>query len=270
MSRRTTSAPVVAIAALVVAVAVVAALAQPAQAVIIIIPNASFESPNLADNAFTDTLSNPTNAVPAWTFTPGTTTNGIISAGVWDPGVPNPPTNDGYTVAGGNNTPLPGDAAGGQNGYIYLDQDTNLVPELLTGDLDSFPIATIQSNTLYTLTLALGRAKGVHTGDVTVALVAQNFPLASITLKPDEMPDDTFTRFVLEFPTFEDYPFAGLELSARITHAYSGLGAVSLDFDNVRFQSDPIPEPGSASIALLALGAVVPTIRRRRPGRPRA
>jgi hypothetical protein len=264
MSRRNTSAPVAAIAALIAAVVVVAAPARFAQAVIIIIPNASFESPNLADGAFTDTLSNPTNAIPAWTFTPGPTTNGIISAGVWDPGVPNPPTTDGYTVAGGNNTPLPGDAAGGQNAYIYLDQDTNTVPEPLTGDLDSFPIATIESNTLYTLTVALGRAKGVHTGDVTISLVAENFPLASITVAPDQMPDDTFTRFVLEFPTFEDYPFAGLELSARITHTYSGPGAVSLDIDNVRFKADPVPEPGSASLALLAMGALAPTFRRRR------
>jgi hypothetical protein len=77
------------------------------------------------------------------------------------------------------------------------------------------------------------------------------------------MPKGTFTNFVLQFPTFEDYPFAGEELSARITHSYSGLGAVSLDVDNVRFQADPIPEPGSASVVMLAMGAVVPAIRRR-------
>jgi hypothetical protein len=254
MCRRLTHAPVVACA--VAVCALLLASAQPARATLIVVPNASFQNPDVADNAFTDTNSTP-NAVPNWTFSGGKTTGGIVSAGVFDPGVSD------YSVAGGNNTALPGAAEGGQSAYIYLDQDTNTIPETLTGSLTSAPLTLIQSNTLYTLTVALGRGIGIHTGPVTLELVAADFPLASLPIAADAMPANTFTNFVLQFATFEDYPFEGLELSARITHTYGGAGAVSLDLDNVRFQFDPVPEPGSA-VALLAMGAVLPTVRRRR------
>ena len=260
MRRRNRTAPVVAIAAL-VAITLAVAVAQPAHAVLIIVPNASFENPNVADNTFTFSPA----TIPNWTFTHSTTTNGIIDSGVWDP------VNADYPGSTGNNAALPGAAQGGQNAYIYLDQDTNTVPETLIGELTTAaPLTTIQSNTLYTLTVALGRANdpavptGVNTGDVEISLVSSGFPLASLEISPNQMPKGTFTNFVLQFETFEDYPFAGEELSARITHMYSGPGAVSLDIDNVRFQADPIPEPGSASLALLVMGAVLPTIRRTR------
>ena len=270
MSRRhfAADAPVVAIVAAVV-IALCAITAPPAHATLIIVPNAvtpitvpngSFELPNLADNAFTfgpGGFSDGT-ATPDWSFSGYQSVNGIVDAGIWDPGSTD------YTIAGGNNTPLPPTAAGGQAAYIYLDQDTNPVPQLLSGELTSPVLTTIQSDTNYKLTVALGRAKNVNAGDVVLELETQDFPLASIEIPGSAIPQDGFADFAVELPTFIDYPFEGLELSARITHSYSGLGAVSLDIDNVRFESSPLPEPGSAMVALLAIGAVVPMSRRRR------
>jgi hypothetical protein len=229
---------------------------QSAQAVLIVVPNASFQTPDVADNTFTDTLSNA-NAVPNWTFT--SSNNGTISAGVWDP------INTDYAGSTGNNTALPGAAnttIGGQVGYIYLEQDTPLTPAALEGDLaTNVGVTTIASNTSYTLTVALGRAIGIHTGTVTVELAFQDFPLAQIVLAPDAIPANTFTNYVVNLTTFPDYPFEGQELQARVTHAYSGTSSVSVDIDNVRLTADPVPEPTTASMALLAFGA---TLGRRR------
>jgi HpiC1 cyclase/PEP-CTERM motif len=256
MSRRLTPAPVVAIAAAVMTV--IFASAKPACATLIVVPNASFQNPDVADNAFTDTNSNA-NAIPNWTFAvTERPAIAIVSGGVWDPGVTD------YTVAGGNNTALPGDAQGGQAAYIYLDQNGGIPTGTLSGEINSAALTTVASDTKYTLTVALGRGIGILVGDVEISLVAAGFPLGSIEISPAQIPQNTFTKFILELTTFEEYPFEGLELSARISHTYAGPGSASLDIDNIRFQSDPVPEPGSAAMTLLAIGAVVPTVRRRR------
>ena len=232
------------------------AAVQPAQAVLIVVPNASFQNPDVADNTFTDTLSSAT-AVPNWSFV--SSNNGLISAGVWDP------INTDYAGFTGNNVAPAGNSIGGQVGYIYLDQDTNITPLPLEGDLSTAAaVATIASNTSYTLTVALGRAIGVHTGKVTLDLTIQDFPIAQLVIAPDAIAQNTFTNYVVNLTTFADYPFAGEELKARVTHSYSGTGSVSVDIDNVRLQADPVPEPATASLTLLTLGAILPLRRRRR------
>jgi len=252
MSHRYRLAPVVAIAAI-----MLFAGSRPAHATLIVVPNATFQNPDVADAAFTDTNKDPVNAVPNWTFTHSG--NGTLTAGVWDPASVD------YTIAGGNNTQLPGTAQGGQAAYIFLEQTNPATPLLLSGDLTtSAPVAIIESETSYTLTVALGRAKNVPVGDVTVALTISGFPIAEVLVPAASITQDTFNDFSVNLTTFAKYPFAGEELDARVTHTYGGAIDASLDIDNVRFDVTRVPEPGTASAALLALGAVLPMSRRRR------
>ena len=272
-ARRLGPAPVVAVVAAVVLLSFVAI--QPAGATLIIVPNASdsppvvsapvsipnhtFQSPDVADGQAVFTSDNP-NAIANWTFVGSN--NGLISGGVWDPAAAD------YTIAGGNNTALPPSADGGQAAFIYLDQDANPTPQLMSGDLTTAAaVATVQSDFSYNLTVALGRAKGVITGEVEVQLLISKFPIASLVVTPAQIPQDDFADFTVNLTTFEDYPFAGEELHARITHRYGGLGAASVDIDNVRLDMTRVPEPtGAAALAVLALGATV--TRRRNRNRP--
>lgn len=263
--RRTGLVPVVAIAAtIVLSVAI-----PPAAATLIIVPNASapaapvpipnhtFQNPDVLDGQATFTTVDP-NAVPNWTF--ASSNNGLISSGVWDPATAD------YTIAGGNNIALPLSADGGQAAFIYLDQDTNTVPQPLVGDLTTAaPVALVESDFSYDLTVALGRAKGVATGEVEIQLLISKFPIASVIVSPAQIPADDFADFTVNLTTFPDYPFAGAELHARITHRYAGLGDVSVDIDNVRLDMTQVPEPSAAAtLAVLAAGATVTRRSKRR------
>jgi hypothetical protein len=258
MSHRARLAPVVATAA---AMLMFAVTPRPASATLIIIPNASFQNPEQADNTFSDTGSTA-DAVPDWTFA-GTGT-GIVSAGVWDP------TTVDYTLSGGNNVDVDGlgPSIGGQVGYIYLEQTAT--PQPLSGSLTTAaPIATIEDDTSYNLTVALGHAKGVVTGSVEIEFVVfGSVPIDSIIVPAASIPQDSFADFTVNLTTSEGYPFSGTELQARIVHNYGGAGSASLDIDNVRFDVTKIPEPAGASVAFMTLGALISATRRgRRRGR---
>ena len=265
--RRAGLARVIAIATVIV----LSVTIRPAGATLIIIPNASapvvsapvpianhtFQNPDLLDGQATFTTVDP-NAVPNWTF--ASSNNGLISSGVWDPA-----TGD-YTIAAGNNTPLPPSADGGQAAFIYLDQDENPTAQPMVGDLTTAAaVALVEDDFSYDLTVSLGRAKGIATGEVEIQLLISKFPIASIVVSPAEIPADDFADFTVNLTTFPEYPFTGEELHARITHRYAGPGAVSVDVDNVRLDMTKVPEPSGAALTALALGATV-TRRRKRGG----
>jgi len=265
MSHRFGFAPVVAI----VGAGLLFVDVRPARATLIIVPNASepvvsapvpianhtFQNPDVLDGQATFTTNDP-NAVPDWTF--ATSNNGIISSGVWDPAASD------YTIAGGNNTPLPVPADGGQAAFIYLEQ-SGAVAQPLVGDLTTAgPVALVQEDFSYDLTVSLGRAKGVATGEVEIQLLISKFPIASIVVTPAQITADSFKDFTVNLTTFEGYPFAGEELHARITHRYAGAGDVSVDIDNVRLDMTKVPEPSGGALALMALGAMIAPRRTRR------
>jgi MYXO-CTERM domain-containing protein len=225
---------------------------QAARASLITVANASFETPNVADNAFTDS-DNVAIAVPNWTL--ATTLNGTITTGVWDP------INADFSNTTGDNAAIPG-GAGGQVGYIYLEQFNDLAPEMLTGELTTeSSLATIQNNTIYTLTVSLGSSKTSSAGDVLIELYSNNTLRASTNVPAGTLPEDTLVDYVASFTTSGSDPNAGGPLVARIIHNYSGPGAREVEFDNVRVDVSPVPEPTSTSLALLALAAL--TTRRR-------
>ena len=230
---------------------------RQADASLIVIPNASFETPDLADNAFTDTGSDP-NAAPGWklAFLP----NGIVTAGVWDP------THLEYSNSTGNNATLPGAASGGQTGYIYLEQLDDALPEFLVSEFTTAaPVATIQPNTIYTLTVALGHSKAFDTGDVSILLMSEDVQLASTFIPAGSLPADMFTDVVATFTTAPGDARAGRPLSVQIAHSTGATGGREVDIDNVRLDATSVPEPTGAAAALLALGAAA--TRRRRPRR---
>jgi MYXO-CTERM domain-containing protein len=269
-----------AFACLAAAVLISALSIRPAAATLIIVPNASFEAPDVVDEEFTITFAPPviangrsawsgssssspgfpvtatSEAIPGWDF--AQTFNGTITAGVWDPGEID------FTGAGGNNATLPATAQGGQSGYIYLEQLDDLLPEIMTGELTTeAPLATITSDTIYTLTVAIGSAKTFLPGDVTISLYSDATALATTVIPAASIPNDSFADFTATFTSLTNEPLAGNPIVARITHTHTTAGARSVEFDNVRLDASPVPEPaGIAAAALLALGALARRSRR--------
>ena len=226
--------------------------AASASATLITVPNSSFENPDVADGIFTDTTITP---VPNWTFLGGD--NGTITGGVWDP------QNGDYTGTTGNNTPLPNQlaAAGGQTGYIYLEQTDDQNPQPLGAQFTTAAaIATIADKTRYTLTIALGRSKPLNHGDVTVELLVDDNSIASEFIEAGSLVMDTFENVTTSFDTGENDPLTGLDLKVRVRHSWGDAGFREIDFDNVRVETTVIPEPASF-FALFAFGGL---LKRRR------
>lgn len=236
-----------------VAMLVTACFAASAPAVLITVPNSSFENPDVADGIYTDAAITP---VPSWTFFGGD--NGTIIAGVWD-------TQDAdYTGTTGNNAPLPNQlaAAGGQTGFIYLEQTDDQSPQALGAQFTTdAAIATIADQTRYTLTVALGRSLTLDHGDVTVELLVNDNSIASQFIAAGALVMDTFANVSTSFDTGESDPLTGGELKVRIRHTWGEAGFREIDFDNVRVETEVIPEP-SGCFALLGLGALLSKRRR--------
>ena len=243
------------LAAAVALVSLVAA-SRPAAATLIIVPNASFEDPNVADGDFTS--SSGFDAVPNWTF--AQTFNGTITAGVWDP------INAEYSGTTGDNAPLPGTASGGQAAYIYLQQTDDLMLEALTGELSTeTALVTVQPNTVYTLTVAVGHAQTFLPGDVTIGLYRDDnqTALAETVIPSAAIPANTFADFSAVFTSLPvNDPANGTGVIIRIGHTHLDAGERSVDFDNIRLDVTPVPEP--ASVATLAL-ALIGALTTRRP-----
>jgi hypothetical protein len=224
-----------------------------AHATLIVVPNFSFESPDVPDNTFSDT--DIDGDIPNWTFTKSE--NGTNYAGVWDPVAGDYPGTTG-------NGAIPGSGQGTQVGFIYLDQADNPVPQPLNGVIvTSTELATIQSNTTYTLTVALGNSLLLTPGEVDIRLLANGQEASSTTVIGDAIPNGTFTDFTTSFTTGAASGFVGQQLSIRIAHIFNAEGVAEVDFDNIRLNSTPfIPEPASA--ALSSLVACAALARRRR------
>jgi hypothetical protein len=223
---------------------------------LVFVPNGNFAAPDQADDTFSDTIANPSGAVPDWTFVGGD--NGVIAAGVWDP------ISQDYPGADGNNATLPGAALTGQTGFISLEQLDENSPQPLGGTLMSASsLVTIASNTSYTLTVALGRSLTFPDhGDVTIQLRAGNDVIASEFVEQNTLTTGTFTDFSTSFTTTPNSALAGMPLTVGIVHNFGGADFVSVDFTNVRLDVTQVPEP-TTSFALLGIGIIVARRARR-------
>jgi hypothetical protein len=228
------------------ATALTAALLASAQAAPITVLNPSFESPATAPATFTGTM---TTGPANWTvYNTGATDNSRYF-GVWNPAT---------TLSYVNGAP-----DGANVGVVFLDNTTNLAEAGLQQVLS----ATLQLSTQYTLTVEVGN---FSPGDPApwnfagfpgyrVDLLAGTTLLASDnnTLAPGE---GIFLTSTVSFSTGTSHASAGQALRIRLVNL-NGPG-VEVNFDNVRLDAAPVPEPSSA--LLCGIGALCAFARRRR------
>ena len=206
----------------------------------ITVPNFSFEEPDVAEGT--------PGAVSGWTA--------LLIGGGGTPAVRDP-VNAQYAGGTGNNTLLPGSAQGGQAAYFAFTENGSGMTTSIAG-------TTVQANTLYTLTVALGDPLDRDPGTVFLRLTVNGSVAATTTISPTSIPSGTFTDFSVALGPFASNDSRvggslGIELRMSGGFRSAGYGA---DFDNVRLTS-AVPEPTTlwafACVALLRRG------RRSRP-----
>src|SRR6266699_2070794 len=134
-------------------------LAIAAHAASIPVPNFSFNDPEVADG----TSNNISRQVPGWSL------GGFGGAGVRDP------VNAQYSGASGENALLPGTADGGQTAFLASVEGNPMAIITTTG-------ITLQPNTVYLLTVAVGNPLDANPGDVSLKLTADSIGLATTTI----------------------------------------------------------------------------------------
>jgi len=214
-------------------VAAAFSLAIAAHAASIPVANFSFNDPELADGTRTFV-----GTVPGWPD----------AGGVRDP------VNAQYSGATGDNVSLPGTADGGQTAYIAF-------PEGLGATVRNNFGITIQANTLYTLTVALGNPLDTDPGTVVLDLFGNLIHVGSTTIPPTSITEGTFTDFsVSAGPFAPNNPVVGGPLAMRLTMSAATSPQQWLDFDNVRLTAT-VPEPAGSGVLMLCVAL---SIQRRR------
>jgi hypothetical protein len=213
----------------------------PSRAAVITVPNPSFEAPDAADGA---------------NVSPGPTGWTAVNAGAFDP------TNTNYAGTTGNNVQgaLPD---GGQAAFVFANGTA-------AGSLTSAAsLTTIAADTTYTLTVAVGKELATGAGgrvgyNAGIALLANGAAIPAATLTGIDIPVGTFQDRTVAFTTAATGdPLVGQSLTIRLSQAGATAGNFPApDFDNVRLDGSPVPEPASAG--LLAVGGVGLLARRRR------
>ena len=214
--------------------AAVFSLAIAAHAASIPVPNFSFNDPEVADG----TSNNLSRQIPGWS-------PGGFGAGVRDP------VNAQYSGASGDNALLPGTADGGQTAFLPSAEGNPVAISTTTG-------ITLQPNTVYLLTVAVGNPLDANPGDVSLKLTADSIGLATTTIGHTSIPEGTFTDFSLSMGPFPATHFLiGDPLGIEI-----GISGRSItDIDNVRLTAT-VPEPACAVMLLAALAAGLRRARR--------
>jgi hapalindole H/12-epi-hapalindole U/12-epi-fischerindole U synthase len=226
------------------------ALPETTNAAAIVVPNFSFEQPDIAENTFPS-------GVDDWTLS-GNGNGGIFDAG-----------NDSFSGTDGDNAPLPGSADGGQSAYVSL--DGTLSPAAEAHLTTNGSLATVEDNTTYSLTIALGRSFDYPPFETTIALLVNGFVAASSTIPVASMTPGTFADFSTSFVTGSTGdPLTGGSLAIRVSSSKpdgaTAPEAFSSDFDNVRLDATTVPE--ASTTVLVAMGLLTGFLARR--ARPRA
>src|SRR5882672_11315727 len=139
------------------------------------VPNFSFEQPDVTEGT--------PSAVSGWTAIP--------IGGGGTPAVRDP-VNAQYISSTGNNALLPGTADGGQAAYFGFRENGTGMTTSLTG-------TTIQANTLYLLTVAVGNPLDQEPGTVLLRLTVNGNVAVTNTILPTSIPNGTFTDFSVAF-----------------------------------------------------------------------
>ena len=222
-----------------------------ASAAAVVVPNFSFENPDLADAAFTSaTVSNDTTAVPGWVTT---INSGPGKIGVWNPQNPSFLGTTGPDP-GGN---VPGSAQGLQILYLAFNRGSGL--ESVT----SGTIAAIEANTTYLLTAAVGSDLFFNPDIVSIALLVNGAVAASSSTTGASIPNGGFIDVFTSFTTLPaGDPRVGGNLAIKLTSSTTNSSdIVQVNFDNIRVDAS-VPEPSTG--ALLLGGTLAIAFRRRK------
>jgi hypothetical protein len=225
------------------------ALTLSAEADLLVITNPSFEDPVTNGGTF----SGATNSAPAgWTVYNTGATSSERYFGVWNPSTTNT---------------FPGGAPAGVNvGVIFLENTTNLAEAGLQQTLGD----TLQLNTTYTLTIEVGNFADDNATDsfdfagfpgYRIDLMAGSNTLASDlnTLTPGE---GIFETSVVSFTTGSSHTDAGQALAIRLVNL-NGPG-IEVNYDDVRLDASPVPEPSTTALLLGAVGLIYASRKRKR------
>lgn len=226
-------------------------LAAAAGAAPIAVPNASFEDPDATDGQMFGALG--PGDVTGWG--PSFAGVGVSGGGVHDP------QDAQYAGSTGDGMALPGDADQGQ--ALFL-QGT------VAGNTESFitltDLATIEEDTTYTLTVAVGNPLDAEPGEVRLQILAAGGPVATTTIDPGTLPDGTFTDVEAQLVTAVGDPLTGLGLRVRVFQLVSANELQIVHFDDIRLDADTVvvPEPAEAWLLLAGGAALLGAGRARR------
>jgi len=162
-----------------------------------------------------------------------------------------------------------GGAPDGVNvGLVFLLNTTNIAEAGLEQTLSD----TLQLNTTYTLTVEVGNFADDEPTDsldfdgfpgyrIDLMTVNNPVPLASDnnTLTPDE---GIFETSIVSFTTGSSHTDAGQELVIRLVNL-NGAG-IEVNFDDVRLDASPVPEPSTTALLFGAAGLICAGLRRKR------
>lgn len=207
----------------------------------IAVPNFSFESPAQSAGVNNSGGAGNTTAITGWTVQSGL-------GGVFFP-----------NGNGGLGNPLPGTANGSQ--YVFAESADNAQ---VTSFLLTSPLGAIEDGT-YTLTVALGhRNTGNRLPDnYRIEILGDNGVLATAELLNalNVIPASSFVDLTVSYKASASD--LGKALNLRLTHSTDDGVFRQGAFDNVRLSFlASVPEPATASMALLGMGGLM--LRRRR------
>lgn len=219
------------------------------------VENHSFEQPPLEDGEHSFTGS--ANDVPNWVAVGGAVgainyTDAAFPGSTGDPGTTSLQGGAGHQAAFlDNNGSTTADGT-----YSWLLQD----------------IGTVAANTVYTLTAAVGNQQNLIEEAFAIQIMAINSLGGETSLgyfegDPESVPSGTFKDFSVTGTTSEDDPLAGQTLRIRLLnhHVHAAnpedFSYYRTNWDNVRLDATPVPEP---ALPALSLGALALLGHRRR------
>lgn len=194
-----------------------------ADAIPIAVPNFSFDSPAVADGL--DAFS-----VTSW----NESGSGAFQSGVFNP-------QDAQFPGSSGSGDLPAPALGQQAVFLNIGGAAGV------SRTTASPLTTIQANTIYTLTIAVGvrldfPLPGVVLGETFMALRLPNDQTAGgaqLVINANNITRGTFADFSVSFTTNASSPLIGQDLRAFV--GYAGDSNSGVMFDNVRLDATPVP-----------------------------
>jgi hypothetical protein len=151
-----------------------------------------------------------------------------------------------------------GATPGTTQGTYYVDED---IPfgTVVTAETEN-PVATIDNNATYNLTVSLGVESGKDSANMSIELLAGNNIIAEtdISQLTLDAAAGTFSDYSTSFSTLlgNDSGDVGQNLSIAIVTTPNN-GPQEGEFDNVRLAETTVPEPGTWALMLLGSAGLV-------------